>query len=90
MKINRSHESVIVFLTCVDVFYILTKMDFKMATNKGKQSLSHDGYTYRVNYQLKTGGTTWRCINKHVKLLSRLALKKIHLQNIITSRPMLR
>ena len=55
MKINHSHESVYsdfnsLFLTCVDVFYILTKMDFKiLGTNKGKRSLIHDGYTYRVN-----------------------------------------
>ena len=58
------------FLTCVDVFYILTEMDLKIsATKKGKWSLIHDGYTYRVNYmyQSKTGGTTWRHTNKACK-----------------------
>ena len=59
MKINHSHELIYsefysFFLTCVDVFHILTKMDFKISgTNKGKQSLIDDGYTYRVKLSIE-------------------------------------
>ena len=46
----------------------LTKKDFKISeTNKGKRSLIRNGFTYRVTYQSKTGGTTCRCTNKACK-----------------------
>jgi hypothetical protein len=43
-------------------------MDFIISeTNKGKKSLLHDDYIYRIDNTLKDGFISWRCYNKTCK-----------------------
>ena len=43
-------------------------MDFKISdTNRGKESLLHNAYSYRIDAVLKSGDISWRCTNKKCK-----------------------
>ena len=43
-------------------------MDFKISdTNRGKKSLLHNGYSYRIDVVLKSDDISWRCTNKKCK-----------------------
>ena len=43
-------------------------MDFKISdTNKGKKSLTYDGFIYRIDGVLKCGDISWQCTNKKCK-----------------------
>lgn len=43
-------------------------MDFKISeTNKGKKSLIHDSYVFRIDNVLKSSDISWRCSNRSCK-----------------------
>jgi hypothetical protein len=44
------------------------KMDLVLSeTNKGKKALLHEGFTYRIDFVLKSEDISWRCTKRGCK-----------------------